>query len=101
MRSSDGNGATVTIEFLYTDPDSGYILQRQTSTPGFVSEKHDHTDKEVVYVEKGILIDHTGEFPAGSVKINEKGFIHQSYNGPEGCTLLVWSRGGHAPVENK
>jgi anti-sigma factor ChrR (cupin superfamily) len=97
--SPNGSGATLTTEILYADLDSGYILQRQISTPGFQSEKHDHTAREVVYVEKGLLIDHTGEYPAGSVKINEKGFIHQSHNGPEGCTLLIWSKGGHASVE--
>lgn len=99
IQSSNGNGATVEIEILYTDSDSGFTLQRQTSTPGYLSERHDHTEREVVYVVKGILVDETGEYPAGKTKINEKGFIHRSHSGPEGCTILVWSRGDHAPVE--
>lgn len=100
FQSADNNGATVTVEELARDLESGFVLQRHTSTPGFLSTRHSHTDFEWVAVAKGILKDGSGTYPEGTLKINEKGSVHTPFT-ETGCVLYIFSRGTHAPVEDK
>ena len=97
VKSSNNNGATLTVEELAKDSESGFVVYRHISTPGFLGEKHGHTDFEWVYVAEGEMKDEFGSYPKVTFMINEKGAVHCSYT-ETGCTLLVISRGGHTPV---
>jgi len=56
--------------------------------PNATLDKHLHPDVEWVYVLKGMLRDHRGEFVSGDFFVNEKGSVHQTSTGVEGCEIL-------------
>ncbi len=86
------------MKILAEDPETGFQTQLYELPAGFVSNKHRHTDFEWVYIAKGVLQDEFGSYPSGTLKINPKGSIHKSYS-EKGCTLIVFTRAKHEPLE--
>lgn len=55
--------------------------------------EHVHTDDEYVYILRGSMIDHTGEYREGNLIINRKGSKHAVRAGKDGYEILVFHQG--------
>ncbi len=80
-------------QVLVRDDKRKVQINRIIVEPNAQGLEHVHTEDEYVYIIRGKMIDHTGEYTTGQLLINRKGSKHAVKAGSEGYEILIFHQG--------